>query len=293
MSEKPEIKIAVLVGITIAFVIAIGNLYWHMEHLRTEMASLRHTLVDDIAKLTEATNNVNRRSPAAVAQPSRKSLDSLKQELAEELITTKKQAAAAAQHAKDALSHADKLAEQIGEERQSQHKQVVGELGEIKQAEANASAKIEGVTADIANIKSDVASTRYELQQTVSELKRVTGDLGVQSGYIATNGKELQALRLLGERNYFDFKIARTGKAERVGEISIILRKTDTKHSKYSLEVLAGDKKTEKKEKTINEPVQFYLSRVRLPFEIVVNEVQKDYIVGYLSAPKQLVTHTD
>jgi chromosome segregation ATPase len=293
MSEKPEIKIAVLVGITIAFVIAIGNLYWHMEHLRTEMASLRHTLVDDIAKLTEATNNINRRSPAAVAQPNRKSLDSLKQELAEELSTTKRQAAAAAQHAKDALSHADKLAEQIGEERQNQHKQVVGELGEIKQAEASASAKIEGVTADIANIRSDVASTRYELQQTVSELKRVTGDLGVQSGYIATNGKELQALRLLGERNYFDFKIARTGKAERVGEVSIILRKTDTKHSKYSLEVLAGDKKTEKKEKTINEPVQFYLSRVRLPFEIVVNEVQKDYIVGYLSAPKQLVTHTD
>jgi hypothetical protein len=293
MSEKPEIKIAVLVGITIAFVIAIGNLYWHMEHLRTEMASLRHTLVDDIAKLTEATNNVNRRSPAAVAQPNRKGLDSLKQELAEELNTTKRQAAAAAQHAKDALTHADKLAEQMGEERQNQHKQVVGELGEIKQAEASASAKIEGVTADIANIKNDVASTRYELQQTVSELKRVTGDLGVQSGYIATNGKELQALRLLGERNYFDFKIARTGKAERVGEISIILRKTDTKHSKYSLEVLAGDKKTEKKEKTINEPIQFYLSRVRLPFEIVVNEVQKDYIVGYLSAPKQLVTHTD
>src|ERR1700726_2963853 len=137
MSEKPEIRIAVLVGITIAFVIAIGNLYWHMEHLRTEMASLRHTLVDDIAKLTEATNNVNRRSPAAVvARRSRKSLDSLKQELAEELSTTKKQAAAAAQHAKDALSHADKLAEQIGEERQNQHKKVVGELGQIKEAEA-------------------------------------------------------------------------------------------------------------------------------------------------------------
>ena len=293
MSEKPDVKIAVLVGLTLAFMIAIGNLYWHMEHMRTEMASLRHTLVDEVGKLSEATKNVNRRAPVAAAEPSRKSLDSLKQELSEELSTTKRQAAAAAQHAKDALSHADKLAEQIGEERQNQHKEVVGELGQIKQAEATASAKIEGVTADLANIKSDVASTRYELQQTVSELKRVTGDLGVQSGYIATNGKELQALRLLGERNYFDFKIARTGKAERVGEVSIMLTKTDTKHSRYSMEVLAGDKKTEKKERTVNEPVQFYLSRVRMPFEIVVNEVQKDYIVGYLAAPKQLVTSTD
>jgi hypothetical protein len=292
MQEKLEVKIAVLVGITLAFLIAIGNLYWQMEHVRGEMASLRHSLVDEVTKLTEATNNATRRAPAAV-EPSRKGLDSLKQELTEELSTTKRQAAAAAQHAKDALSHADKLAEQIGEERQSQHKEVVGELGQIKQAEATASAKIEGVTVDIANIKNDVASTRYELQQTVSALKRINGDLGVQSGYIATNAKELQALKLLGERNYFDFRIARTGKAERVGEVSIILKKTDTKHSKYWLEVLAGDKKTEKKEKTVNEPVQFYLSRVRLPFEIVVNEVQKDYIVGYLSAPKQLVTNTD
>jgi hypothetical protein len=120
-------------------------------------------------------------------------------------------------------------------------------------------------------------------------LKRVVGDLGVQSGYIATNGRELQALRQLGERNYFDFHIERSGKAQRVGDVSIILRKTDAKRNKYTLEVLAGDKKTEKKEKSINEPVQFYVSKARLPFEIVVNEVQKDYIIGYLSSPKELV----
>ena len=293
MSEKPEVKIAILVGITLAFMIAIGNLYWHMEHMRTEMAGLRHSLADEVAQLTEANNkNVNRRAPV-VAEPNRKGLDSLKEELTAELTTTQHQAAAAAQHAKEAVSRADKLAEQIGEERQTQHKEVVGELGQIKEAEATASTKIEGVTADIANIKSDVASTRYELQQTVSALKRIDGDLGVQSGYIATNAKELDALKLLGERNYFDFHIARTGKPERVGEVSIILKKTDAKRSKYWLEVVAGDKKTEKKERTVNEPVQFYLSKVRLPFEIVVNEVQKDYIVGYLSAPKQLVSHTD
>ena len=292
MSDKPEIKIAVLVGITLAFVIAVGNLYWHMERMQTEMASLRHTLVDEVAKLSEATKNVNRRAPAA-AEPSRKGLDSLKQELTEELSTTKRQAAAAAQHAKDAVNRTAQLAEQLGEEQKNQHKEVVGELGQIKQNEASASAKIEGVNADIVNIKNDVASTRYELQQTVSALKRIDGDLGVQSGYIATNAKELQALKMLGERNYFDFRIARTGKPEHVGEVSIILKKTDAKRSKYWLEVLAGDKKTEKREKTVNEPVQFYLSRVRTPFEIVVNEVQKDYIVGYLSAPKQLVTRTD
>jgi hypothetical protein len=88
-------------------------------------------------------------------------------------------------------------------------------VGQIKEAEANTSARIDGVTADLVSIKSEVASSRYDLQQTVSELKRVTGDLGVQSDYIATNTKELQALRSLGERNYFDFHLERTGKPQR------------------------------------------------------------------------------
>src|SRR5882724_11221064 len=282
MQDKPDLRIAVLVGVTLAFLIAIGNLYWQLEHTRTELAGLRQSILSEVTKATQAAATqlaVNgKRASAPAAEPSSKSLDSLKQQLNDELTSTRHQATAAAMHAKaEAVSHADKLAERIGEERQSQHKEVVGELGEIKQTEATTTAKINDVTADIVNIKNEVASTRFELEQTVSELKRVTGDMGIQSGYIATNAKELQALKQLGERNYFDFHIERTGKPQRVGDVSIILRKTDAKHNKYTLEVLAGDKKTEKKEKGINEPVQFYISKARLPFEIVVNEVQKDY----------------
>jgi hypothetical protein len=271
--------------------IAIGNLYWQVEQMRGEMVNLRQGILSEVTKLADtATKAANKRVPVAAVEPSRQILDSLKQELTEELTTTKRQATAAAARAKaEAVKHADTLAARIGEERQSQHKEVVGELGQIKETEATTTAKINDVNNDIVNIKNEVASTRYELQQTVGELKRVVGDLGVQSGYIATNGRELQALRQLGERNYFDFHIERSGKAQRVGDVSIILRKTDAKRNKYTLEVLAGDKKTEKKEKSINEPVQFYVSKARLPFEIVVNEVQKDYIIGYLSSPKELV----
>ena len=285
-----------LVGVTLAFLIAIGNLYWQLEHTRAEMTNLRQSILSEVSKVTAAASHPvsdNRRAPAS-AEPSRKVLDSIKQELVDELTSTRRQATAAALHAKaEAVSHADKLAERIGEERLSQHKEVVGELGQIKDTAATTTAKINDVTADIATIKNEVASTRFELEQTVSELKRVTGDLGVQSGYIATNAKELQALKQLGERNYFDFHIERTGKPQRVGDISIILRKTDAKHNKYTVEVLAGDTKTEKKEKNINEPVQFYVAKAQRPFEIVVNEVAKDYVIGYLSAPKELVALND
>jgi hypothetical protein len=295
MPEKPDLRLAAVFGVVAGFLIAVGNLYWQLERTRAELSNLRQSIVTEVAKLSEATQQAtSRRAPASALEPSRKVLDALKQELAEELNNTKRQATSAALHAKvEAVNHANKLAERIGEEGTNQHKEVVGEIGNIKQAEVATTKKINDVTADIASIKDEVASTRHELEQTVGELKRVNGDLGVQSGYIATNAKELQALKLLGERNYFDFHVERTGKAQRVGDVSIILRKTDPKRNKYTLEVLAGDKKTEKKERGINEPVQFYVAKGRQPFEIVVNEVQKDYIAGYLATPKELVARND
>ena len=280
--QSDRLRIALNAGVLLFFLIAIGSLYWQVERMQTDIVDLRQSIITEVKKIaetaTQAASN-SRRAPAA-AEPNRKILDSLKEELTAELSAAKRQATAAALAAKtEAVKHADQLAEQIGQERQSQHKEVVGEL-----------AKIGDVSNDIVNIKSEVASTRQELQETVSELKRVTGDLGVQSGYIATNAKELQALRMLNERNYFEFHIERTGKPQKVGDVSMILRKTDPKRNKYTLDVLAGDKKTEKKEKSINEPVQFYISKARHPFEIVVNEVQKDYIIGYLSVPRERTT---
>jgi hypothetical protein len=284
-------KFAVFSGFALAFLFAIANLYWQLGRMRTEIADLRQSITTEMAKLDKLVTEIPRaaRPTTIVVGSSGQNLDSFKQELAQELAKTRSQTAAAAQHAKEAISHADQLVEKIGEERQN--------LGRIKQAEATTTAKIDGVTADLASIKNEVASNRYDLQQTVSELKRVTGDLGMQSDYIATNAKELLALKLLGERNYFDFHVERTGRPQRVGDVSILLKKTDPKRNKYTLEVLSGDMKTEKAERTINEPVQFYVTKARskgrLAVEIIVNEVRKDYIIGYLSTPKDPIARTD
>ena len=112
----------------------------------------------------------------------------------------------------------------------------------------------------------------------------------MQSGYIATNGKEIAALKRLGERNIIEFNLGKSKQPQRVGDISLTLKKADPKRNKYTIEVLADDKTTEKKDRTINEPVQFYVAKGgRLPYEIVVNQVGKDKIVGYLSTPKDQV----
>ena len=161
------------------------------------------------------------------------------------------------------------------------------EISEVKTAANTANAKIADVSTDVGGVKTQVSATQAELQKTISMLKTTQGDLGVQSGLIATNAQELQALKRLGERNYFEFKIGKSKDRQRVGDITVLLKKTDPKKNKYTIEVMADDKLTEKKDKNVNEPVQFYTSKARQPYEMVVNQVQKDLIVGYLATPKE------
>jgi hypothetical protein len=112
------------------------------------------------------------------------------------------------------------------------------------------------------------------------------GDMGVMSGLIATNGKDLQMLRDLGERNYFEFDLSKGQLTKKVGDITISLKKADPKRNRYTVDVLADDRHTEKKDKTINEPVQLYVAGNRQPYEVVVNEIKKDEVIGYLATPK-------
>ena len=163
---------------------------------------------------------------------------------------------------------------------------MAGELSAVREATSNAHSKIADVSSEVTSVRGEVASTKSELDKTIAELKTVRGDLGVQSGLIATNGKELAALRALGDRNYFDFNLTKSKQMQRVGDITMRVTKVDTKKNKYTLELIADDKKVEKKDKNINEPLQFYAARARQPYEIVVNELRKDQIIGYLATPK-------
>jgi chromosome segregation ATPase len=215
--------------------------------------------------------------------------------LKEELETARTQARTLSSQAKiEATARAEQLARQIEAEQARMQQQVSAtqtEISGVKQATETAaakiSAKIADVSTDVGGVKSQVSATQAELQKTIAELKSVRGDLGVQSGLIATNATELAALRRLGDRNYVEFKLGKTKDRQRVGDITLLLKKTDPKKNKYTVEVMADDKLTEKRDKNVNEPVQFYTSKARQPYELVVNQVQKDMIVGYLSTPRE------
>jgi hypothetical protein len=132
-----------------------------------------------------------------------------------------------------------------------------------------------------------VAATKADLETTKGKLQSTIGDLGVQSGLIARNHDEVEELKRMGERDIFEFNLSKSAKApERVGPIQVLLRKVDTKHYKYTLNVVADDKSIEKKDKTVGEPIQFYVRGARAPYEIVVFDLGKDQAKGYLSTPK-------
>jgi len=143
-------------------------------------------------------------------------------------------------------------------------------------------------TEDVNKLNGDVTGVKSDLDVTKAKLERSMGDMNVMSGLIARNHDDLEELKRRGDRNYYEFTLQRAKSPQRVGPVQMSLNKTDPKKSKYTMTVLADDKSIEKKDKTSGEPVQFYVKgSARLsPYEIVVFDVGKNQITGYLSTPK-------
>lgn len=277
-SGSSGLKTAILVGAVIALVAANVYLYLQVDTVKNDMAKLRESVASEVTNLREAST--------VTTATNRRTVDNLKNEL----DTARRQAAAAAGVAKtEALAQVEKVAARLAEEQRKQEQQLTTQIGEVKDAASSANTKIADVSGEVNTVKGQVSSTKAELEKTIADLKRVTGDLGEHSSLIATNGKELAALRRLGERNYVEFNLAKSKAPQRIGDITMLLKKTDQKRNKYTVEVFADDKRIEKKDKNTNEPVQFYVAKARQPYEIVVNEVGKNIIKGYLSTPKDQV----
>ncbi len=162
----------------------------------------------------------------------------------------------------------------------------------ITEAQKESEAKIGAVATDVTGAKKDIEATKTDLEATKSKLDRATGDMGVMSGLIARNHDDLEELRRKGDRNYFEFTLQKSKTPQRVGPVQMALNKTDQKKSQYTMTVLADDKSIQKKDKTAGEPVQFYVkgSAKLAPYEIVVFDVGKNQISGYLATPKDNTT---
>ena len=267
-SEAPATEVAALPRwVTVLFVVAFAL-----------VACLVYAAYDERQSLRRAQDDAKQKTQALAAE-----LDKTNSRVADlrgQLEVTSQKLGLT----EDELARARALSQTARKEQQQSDTQLRQQIGAVQ---ADASTKFGQMATELSGTKSDVAATRADLEATKGKLQTAIGDLGVQSGLIARNHDDVEELKRLNQRDIFEFSLSNKSKGpQHVGPVQIQLRKLDVKKFKYTMNVVADDKNIEKKDKTVGEPVQFYVRGARSPYEIVVFEVTKDAAKGYLSTPK-------
>ncbi len=161
--------------------------------------------------------------------------------------------------------------------------QVQAAKSEAENRIGQVSTEVGGVKTEVVAVKTDLNAARRDLEGTQRQLIDVRETL---SAAVARNSAELAQLRLKGERNYAEFTLPKKNEVTKVEDIRLVLTKTDHKKGKFNIKILVDDNQLEKKDRFINEPIQFLVGQNRVRYEVVINWVQKDKAGGYLSLPK-------
>jgi hypothetical protein len=270
------------IALSLALVLGLGyNAYSTHTNLEERVAFLEHQLADQTDQMKAV----------------KKHAEDIGSDVA---VVTKKLGVTASE-----LDTSRKFAERLRAEQEKAKEQLASEIAtkantsdvaavrqeattKVAEVQQNAEAKIGSVSGEVKTVAANLDSTRKELADSRRDITDVKTSLSAQ---IARNSGELADLRKKGERDFFEFDVAKPKKNEmtRVGDIQLQLRRTDPKKAKYDVLIQVDDSKLEKRDRTANEPVQFLVGRDKLRYEIVVNFVDKDRIRGYLSTPKDKV----
>jgi hypothetical protein len=263
IEDAPRSYSGALLGVlAVALVAAIGGLIWsytlsgRLANQATELADAKQENV----KLAAEQRETDARLQVAT------------DELSKSLGLTQKQLDARAQQI---IGREQADAKRLSEQQQQTAQQVTAVASDVST-----------VKTDVGGVKTDLTKTQGDLATTISQLASVRGDLSNTNSVIARNHDELVALAHRGDRNYYEFTLSK-GQRKPVGTVSMELKKTDQKKSKFTLNIFADDKTYEKKDRNVNEPLQFYSGKDPALFEVVVNNISgKNQISGYLSSPK-------
>jgi chromosome segregation ATPase len=136
---------------------------------------------------------------------------------------------------------------------------------------------------DVKNLSGDVTGVKTDLDATKNSIQMARGELGT---LIARNHEEIDQLRRMGQRDYFEFTLDRKGSRQKLGSLTVELRGTNAKRNQYTVALYVDDMRLEKRNRSVNEPIYFYTRGTRAALELVVNQIGKDHVVGYLSVPK-------
>jgi DNA anti-recombination protein RmuC len=253
---------ALLAALAVALLLAIGGLIWS------------YTLSGRVTRQEAALADANQQNVkmAAELRETNARLTVATDELGKSVGLTQKQMDERAQD----IIRRENVANQKLEAAQKQTAQQVTAVA----------SDVSSVKTDVGGVKTDVAKTQSDLAAAVAQLTSMKGDLSDHSSLIARNHDELEVLKHKGDRSYYEFTLNK-GDKKPVGTVSLELKKADLKKSRFTLTVFADDRSYEKKDRNVNEPLQFYSGKEPALYEIVVNTINsKNQISGYLSTPK-------
>lgn len=263
----------IFLGIVIA-ALAVGNVYLisRVDRLQSETASLQSSLQEQIGGVQETSSLYENRA--------RRELESLRQEIEE----ARKEAAGRAQ--REARRHADQVAKNVTQQQQRQQEELMGGIHDARTVADQANTEVQVVRNDLLGMKAEFEETNAHLYETASLLEQTTDDVSEISGQVSDNRTQIASLRRMTERDRVRFQLTRSKQMQRVADIQLRLRDTDTKRNKFTIEILADDKKFVKKDRQVAEPVMFYMGETAQPYELVITRMDKDSVSGYLARPK-------
>lgn len=253
---------ALLGALAVAQLYTISKIGSVRESLETQQAAFQKTMTTQLEHKVATPVETNDDATAQELEALRKDIE-----------VAKKRSGAASSESRKARAVLTQL--QV-EQRQN---------SEVLQAELAKKADQEQVgslSQNVSATRTDLDSTRQLLDSTRADLGMARSELGT---LIARNHDDIETLRKLGDRDYFEFT-AEKGKSVKVANVGLVLKKTNTKRHRFNMNLVADDMEVEKKDRTVNEPVFFYLKGQKKFYELVVNKVDSKSVTGYISTPK-------
>jgi hypothetical protein len=284
-SPAPQDKGLVPESVKLALILVLFLLIVYLFYGKSQTNTAQQAQQAELDKLTtrvatlETSNKVAEAAITSKVSDLKSDLDSAVGSTQAEFKKTAAQLQAEGKKSKEELSHAISSkadSSQVEEQVRAAKAEAESKIGQV-------SSEVGGVKSDVGTVKADLATTRRDLEGTQRQLLDVRDTL---SAAVAKNASELGQLRLKGERDYFEFTIPDKKSPVKVEDIRVLLTSTDPKKGKFNIKILVDDNQLEKKDRVINEPIQFLVGQNRVRYEIVINWVQKNKVGGYLSIPK-------
>jgi len=260
------VKFAVIFVVLAA--LAVGEFFAinRMNSLREQLTAQQNQLREDLTgQLRDQVSN----RLSAIQQQNAQNLDAIQTEL--------DQAAKRVGAQSGELKRARTMVTQLQDQQRAQTEQLKQELAQKADQE-----QVGALSQDVTSTKTDLNTTKNTVTTLASDLGMARSEMGT---LIARNHDDIEYLRKLGDRDYFEFTLTRN-QMSKVAGVGLTLKKTNFKRHQFNMAVLADDMEVERKDCTINTPVYFYVNGSKKPYELVVNGIQSEQVKGYISTPK-------